>query len=62
MRPFKLLLINFVDIDECVLGTHGCNSTVSFCDNTNGSFRCICREGFNMSADGVCVCKLALHC
>ncbi|KAF3980677.1 MAG: hypothetical protein HFP76_00910 [Methylococcales symbiont of Iophon sp. n. MRB-2018] len=45
------------DIDECAIGSDGCNSTVSQCENSNGSFDCTCRSGFNMSAEQVCVCK-----
>lgn len=38
------------DIDECandtVCGSHG------FCDNTDGSFRCLCDQGFETSPSG----------
>lgn len=38
------------DIDECandtVCGNHG------FCDNTDGSFRCLCDQGFETSPSG----------
>ncbi|XP_012868977.1 PREDICTED: latent-transforming growth factor beta-binding protein 2 [Dipodomys ordii] len=52
-----------IDIDECandtVCGSHG------FCDNTDGSFRCLCDQGFETSPSGlVCVdvneCELML--
>ena len=46
-----------VDIDECAIGTDTCNSTVSQCENTNGSFNCTCRSGFSMSTEQVCVCE-----
>uniref|UniRef100_A0A8C4LX70 Latent-transforming growth factor beta-binding protein 2 n=1 Tax=Equus asinus asinus TaxID=83772 RepID=A0A8C4LX70_EQUAS len=39
-----------IDIDECandtVCGSHG------FCDNTDGSFRCLCDQGFETSSSG----------
>ncbi|XP_015455116.1 latent-transforming growth factor beta-binding protein 2 isoform X3 [Pteropus alecto] len=39
-----------IDIDECandtVCGSHG------FCDNTEGSFRCLCDQGFETSSSG----------
>ncbi|XP_037357748.1 latent-transforming growth factor beta-binding protein 2 [Talpa occidentalis] len=39
-----------IDIDECandtVCGRHG------FCDNTDGSFRCLCDQGFRASPSG----------
>ncbi|XP_045434630.1 latent-transforming growth factor beta-binding protein 2 isoform X1 [Pipistrellus kuhlii] len=39
-----------IDIDECandtVCGSHG------FCDNTEGSFRCLCDQGFEASTSG----------
>ncbi|XP_021102118.1 latent-transforming growth factor beta-binding protein 2 isoform X1 [Heterocephalus glaber] len=39
-----------IDIDECandtVCGSHG------FCDNTDGSFRCLCDQGFKTSPSG----------
>ncbi|XP_014639891.1 PREDICTED: latent-transforming growth factor beta-binding protein 2 isoform X1 [Ceratotherium simum simum] len=39
-----------IDIDECandtLCGSHG------FCDNTDGSFRCLCDQGFETSSSG----------
>ncbi|KAM5340746.1 latent-transforming growth factor beta-binding protein 2 isoform 2-T2 [Glossophaga mutica] len=39
-----------IDVDECandtVCGSHG------FCDNTEGSFRCLCDQGFQTSSSG----------
>lgn len=35
-------------MDECILGTHGCNQT---CINSIGSYNCQCREGFILAAD-----------
>ena len=38
-------LIQPVDVNECELGTHICNSSAN-CTDTDGSFNCTCREGF----------------
>ena len=35
----------FIDIDECEMGTHTCSSNAS-CTDTDGSFNCTCREGY----------------
>lgn len=40
----------FADIDECVNNTI-CDSH-GFCDNTAGSFRCLCYQGFQAPQDG----------
>ena len=37
------------DINECSSGTHNCEHG---CENTDGSFRCICNEGYSLAADG----------
>lgn len=33
------------DIDECAMGTHDCHP-MAFCNNTPGSFICICPTGY----------------
>ena len=44
-----------LDIDECTLGTSGCNDAAT-CENTAGSFICTCDTGY--SGDGFsCVGK-----
>ena len=34
------------DIDECFLGLDGCHENAT-CYNTNGSFHCMCDEGYD---------------
>ena len=44
-----------IDIDECAIGTDCC-SEEAICNNTKGSFTCMCKEGY--TGDGVtCVGK-----
>jgi len=53
MRPFvKLLwpLVTCIDVDECALGGQVCTQTAR-CDNTYGSYRCVCKEGFEQDSD-----------
>lgn len=45
-----MLHVSFTDIDECVNNTV-CDSH-GFCDNTAGSFRCLCYQGFQAPQDG----------
>ena len=37
-----------LDIDECAEDTDGC---VQICNNSNGSYSCLCRSGFRLAAD-----------
>ncbi|XP_071835216.1 uncharacterized protein [Apostichopus japonicus] len=43
----------FEDIDECDLNLHNCSLKVSYCVNTEGSYRCDCGSGYN-KAGSVC--------
>ena len=40
----------YLDIDECLSGTNLCAET---CVNTNGSYACGCRAGYQLSRDGL---------
>ena len=42
--------IHFVDLDECVMGTHRCDQE---CKNTKGSYQCFCQQGYILDGDGV---------
>ena len=45
--PLCTNVIHFVvsDIDECLNGTHGCDVNAE-CNNTLGSYKCTCKDGF----------------
>jgi O-glycosyl hydrolase len=38
------------DENECLVNQGGCSQE---CNNTEGSFNCYCRNGYNMQANGV---------
>lgn len=38
----------FLDVNECVTNTHGCNLHAE-CLNTKGSFKCKCKQGYRGS-------------
>ena len=40
----------YSDIDECNNGTHNCSQ---ICTNTNGSFTCACKNGYQLDTDEV---------
>ena len=46
------MFLDFIDIDECSLGTDHCEQ---ICTNNVGSYTCSCKSGFELSSDG-------LHC
>ena len=51
------------EIDECAEGIHNCDQ---ICHNTDGSFTCSCRQGYQLARDrttclGENVVKLELH-
>lgn len=58
---FLYIIINCwfcLDINECLEELHSCAFR---CQNTPGSFRCICPKGYQLSADGE-HCEGANHC
>ena len=48
------------DIDECLQGLDTCGSN-TVCINMEGSFECICMEGF-VEIDGQCVLQQQMQC
>ncbi|XP_070704600.1 protein disulfide isomerase CRELD1 isoform X2 [Pempheris klunzingeri] len=48
-----------LDIDECSVRVLACHGLDEICANTEGSFRCVCAEGF-IRKDGACVKKQQL--
>ena len=56
---FPLCLFFFLDIDECSIGNGGCHGDAD-CQNTVGSFNCICKTGYD--GDGLnCIGKYIIH-
>ncbi|KAK2156567.1 hypothetical protein NP493_1960g00012 [Ridgeia piscesae] len=41
----------YLDVDECALGTHTCDSSHGVCTNTHGGFTCSCIAGYR--SDGL---------
>lgn len=46
-------MIGFADANEC-LDENVCTGEHIKCNNTEGSYECICEEGFVKGSDGVC--------
>ena len=44
----NLFFVPFLDVDECIVGSHMCDHV---CHNTAGSFRCSCQSGYRLMAD-----------
>ena len=40
---------SFKDIDECRMGTHGCDH---ICSNDPGSYTCSCNTGYDLTSNG----------
>ena len=47
--------LSFLDIDECIQGSHDCLQSLAFCSNTNGSYNCTCHDGY--MGDGKTFCN-----
>ncbi|XP_063712546.1 fibulin-1-like [Symsagittifera roscoffensis] len=43
-----------IDADECVLGTDDCDESSSTCSNSEGSFNCDCKTGYETSGPNTC--------
>ena len=44
---------NCVDEDECVADTDDCTDN-ALCENTEGSYECVCMFGFEETENGTC--------
>ena len=45
----------FLDLDECVQGSHDCLQNLASCSNTDGSYKCSCNDGY--IGDGKTYCQ-----
>lgn len=45
MHPMIIFSQYCIDDNECLNGIHDCDVN-AWCVNTNGSFKCTCRDGF----------------
>ena len=58
----QIMINYFQDIDECARGTDDCHVNAT-CFNTDGSFICVCNDGFTgngKQCDGTFLCILPL--
>lgn len=56
----EVMIIGGADMDECVLQIDVCHDLYADCINTNGSYDCMCHDGF--SGDGrICESKSEYH-
>ena len=44
-------ILLFLDINECVTEEHNCDAIHAYCNNTKGSFACLCEPGY--TGDGI---------
>ena len=50
-------MLNFLDIDECLINNGGCGDVSSTeCVNNMGSYSCKCKQGYNETASN-CIGK-----
>ena len=45
----------FLDLDECVQGSHDCLQSLASCSNIDGSYNCSCNDGY--TGDGKTYCQ-----
>ena len=45
-----MILILFLDINECTTGDYNCRNN-SHCSNTIGNYTCPCKNGYNATDD-----------
>ena len=54
---WKLTLYYFADNNECEEGSDNCHDTLEKCINTDGSYRCMCNDGYTGGGVGVDSCQ-----
>lgn len=47
----NMSILFFADINECETGEHNCDANHTYCNNTKGSFACLCEPGY--TGDGL---------
>ena len=47
------LIVKTLDVDECLAWTFDCEDDSQMCENTYGSYKCVCAEGLYW-IDGQC--------
>lgn len=57
----KDLYYLFIDIDEC-LRFHLCTGDNEICQNTPGSFSCLCAQGHRRNQQGNCTSTMSFSC
>ena len=50
---YRYLFANTSDVDECLAWTFDCEDDSQMCENTYGSYKCVCAEGLYW-IDGQC--------
>lgn len=53
------LLVNTSDVDECLAWTFDCEDESQMCENTYGSYKCVCAEGLYW-IDGKCKGEISI--
>ncbi len=49
IKAYPKLLFYFTDVNECQVLDHRCEHS---CNNTEGSFACMCNNGYTLAANG----------
>ena len=47
-KKYEIFMVYFADIDECVESVENVCDSNQNCQNTMGSYRCVCKSGFQL--------------